>query len=51
VGVPDLAEDDEVEDCQDAEGDQVDEEQIHPVNVDLHRNRVPILKILTICKN
>ncbi len=35
--VPDLAEDDEVEDGQDAEGDQVDEEQIHPVNVDLQQ--------------
>ena len=33
--VPDLAEDDQVEDGQDAEGDQVDEEQVHPVDVNL----------------
>jgi hypothetical protein len=35
--VPDLAEDDEVEDGQDAERYQVDEEQVHPVNVDLKK--------------
>ncbi len=43
--VPDLAEDNEVEDGQDAEGDQVDEEQIHPVNVDLQQ----INTILVLC--
>ncbi len=43
--VPDLAEDDEVEDGQDAEGDQVDEEQIHPVNVDLQQTNT----ILVLC--
>jgi hypothetical protein len=41
--VPNLAEDDEVEDGQDAEGDQVDEEQIHPVNVDLQQTNTMLV--------
>ncbi len=41
--VPNLAEDNEVEDGQNAEGDQVDEEQIHPVNVDLQQTNTPLV--------
>ena len=38
ITVPDGIEDDGVEDCQQGEGEQVDEDQIHPIYVDLSMN-------------
>ena len=36
VGIPDLPVDHHVEDCQEEEGDQVEEDQVHPVDIDLN---------------
>jgi hypothetical protein len=36
VGSPDLAIDENVEDCQEGEGEQVEEDQVQPVYVHLH---------------
>ena len=35
VGIPDLPVDHHVEDCQEEEGDQVEEDQVQPIDVDL----------------